>query len=546
MSRQQITADWNLLPHQPMQFFGLASDFDRRDLKRAYGKLIRKFKPETHPNEFQKIRRAYEELENQVRYGVQQKMIASQTEAWNAVIAADAGTAKEATASSRRTPKVDVPPCSTETALKNPRETYRRLQQQPKKSPQDYFVLAVVSDLMPTKETNLFLKWLLQGVQKFPTDAGLQQVLREYLRTDITLKSAASVLQVCSKTLPSDVFYRLTEPLWDRLLREAEFGAFAKLLATCEKNLKHKDMRARTTFYLHLLRPAVWKAPTAWSDQVMKFLESVGTQLDAAAEHELEFLSMVTEYLREDRDFVEASPVRKLLDEMIRTYCEEDWNTAVAKVAQVQDELARNSHGVIEAFPISEDDGDCYRLFSLCLSIVSDVAEQTAVRFNTENRHSEKQSFAALGDLRDSITPLVMKLQWQRYRSFITPFVAIVLVPPVLVFTAFSSGMIALFGSLIWVAASICVYFMWLKPKVLDPRVDERSDRILLRSYQQKWRSRLFRYVQSCGQAPQQAIENLHEAAVDSGDDSWMNVVLSFIQGDVGLIMFGQAQMFVS
>ena len=46
--------------------------------------------------------------------------------------------------------------------------------------------------------------------------------------------------------------------------------------------------------------------------------------------------------------------------------------------------------------------------------------------------------------------------------------------------------------------------------------------------------------------APAQALQSLQAAAVQSGDGDWMNVVLSFIRGDVGLMLFGNAQMFVS
>ncbi len=55
--------DWSLLPHSPRDFFGLSENFDRRDLKRAYGKLIRQYKPEHAPEEFRRIRVAYEALE---------------------------------------------------------------------------------------------------------------------------------------------------------------------------------------------------------------------------------------------------------------------------------------------------------------------------------------------------------------------------------------------------------------------------------------------------------------------------------------------------
>ena len=63
--------DIQCLPNQPEKFFGLDQGYDRRDLKRAYGKAIRLFKPETHAAEFQLIRAAYERLERQLRYGRQ-------------------------------------------------------------------------------------------------------------------------------------------------------------------------------------------------------------------------------------------------------------------------------------------------------------------------------------------------------------------------------------------------------------------------------------------------------------------------------------------
>jgi len=85
-----------------------------------------------------------------------------------------------------------------------------------------------------------------------------------------------------------------------------------------------------------------------------------------------------------------------------------------------------------------------------------------------------------------------------------------------------------------------------LKPKVLEPRAVEKTEKILYEAYREQWRTRLFRYIQSCGEAPQQALQNLATAASRSGDGDWMNVVLSFIRGDIGLMLFGNAQMFVS
>ena len=45
------------------------ADHDRRELKRSYNALLRRYKPEKFPQEFQRIRAAYEQLEANMRYG---------------------------------------------------------------------------------------------------------------------------------------------------------------------------------------------------------------------------------------------------------------------------------------------------------------------------------------------------------------------------------------------------------------------------------------------------------------------------------------------
>lgn len=60
---------WELLPDNPVGFFELAGAFDRKTLKRRYTDLIRRFKPEKHPSEFQQIRSAFEALDARLRSG---------------------------------------------------------------------------------------------------------------------------------------------------------------------------------------------------------------------------------------------------------------------------------------------------------------------------------------------------------------------------------------------------------------------------------------------------------------------------------------------
>ena len=52
--------DWSHLPHDPERFFSLDPGYDRKTLKRAYNRLLRQYKPEKFPEEFQKLRAAFD------------------------------------------------------------------------------------------------------------------------------------------------------------------------------------------------------------------------------------------------------------------------------------------------------------------------------------------------------------------------------------------------------------------------------------------------------------------------------------------------------
>src|SRR5262245_43948354 len=47
-------------PDDPFQLLGVEPPTTEQDLKRAYTRLIRRFKPEHHPEQFRRVREAYE------------------------------------------------------------------------------------------------------------------------------------------------------------------------------------------------------------------------------------------------------------------------------------------------------------------------------------------------------------------------------------------------------------------------------------------------------------------------------------------------------
>ena len=200
MSAGDAPVDWSLLPQAPLAFFGLSASFARKELKRAYNRLLRQFKPEKHPQEFQQIRAAYELLDNQLRYGA--ASAPSQTYHWKTdepatasasppfekrqrpePAAAHAATPGAPTAPDR-SPPAPAPPAPLHVRLRQEpmAHLYRQLAEKQHKVPYDFYALAVMSDVVHRKDGLQFLRWILQGLAEHRRDPGLLSLLYEYLR----------------------------------------------------------------------------------------------------------------------------------------------------------------------------------------------------------------------------------------------------------------------------------------------------------------------------------------------------------------------------
>lgn len=55
-------------PDDPATLLGVGEEVSRRDLKRAYTRLIKRFKPEHAPDQFRRLREAYEQLDQQLEW----------------------------------------------------------------------------------------------------------------------------------------------------------------------------------------------------------------------------------------------------------------------------------------------------------------------------------------------------------------------------------------------------------------------------------------------------------------------------------------------
>ncbi|MCC6511231.1 MAG: J domain-containing protein [Pirellulaceae bacterium] len=525
-------ADWSLLPTQPLAFFELAPNFDRKDLKRAYGKLIKQYKPETHPVEFQRIREAYELLEGQNRYGVVEAQMRQAADAWTTTDALR----PDQPASSERKAREDLP--DTEASAE---ETYQRLKAQASKTPQTYFALATLSDLVESPSSNMYLKWLLTGIKAFPSDPGLLRLVSEYLSAFTEPSAAAATLQTIAKLVAGDDFYRVTEPLWNRLIDEGEFEAFAKTLDTCERLLKHRSLRPKLAFYIHVLRLAMWKAPLPWTEERLKFIEAHGSELASGMDEEIELLKALFKYRHHDRSQIANSAVGAKVDQLIAAYCKGNSLATLSEVALLCDELARNGNGWQQTFPASET-AKHYDTLWLCMLILSDVAQQTGVGFGQVNQlRMQQQADATVSDIVKTVEEISSRIYWLRARLYGTPLLVYWLGPLILTFGWSYWGAMLV----IWSLLAVLSFVALAVPFYLKKKVDARIEKLIEKEYEKLWRPRMFRYVQACHTPAQNSIAELQKSAHDLGQSNIVELVLAYAFGDRAMHLFNFLQLFV-
>lgn len=387
MDKNDFAVDWSLLPHSPQAFFGVEDGFDRRDLKRKYNRLIRRFKPEKSPAEFQKIRAAYEILDNHLRYGTQLDRVSEnaipyqwQTDelAVDAARAASTRAEKGALSQGHSSP-IAAPPLQEQIRREPLAQVYQKLAQKPEKQPYEYYALAVMSDIVHRKDNLQFVRWILQGLVKYPQDYGLTCLLYEYLRGPVPEQALAGLLVAVSQAVPNDTFYALTEPLWRRLLRGRTFAKFCETLKKCTDNLQDIGIDGRLVFLIEMLRAAIWVADHDWIEEVTTLIDENFERIPVHLQFDVDILGMLNKYVAQRPAFLASHPLRERMDSALRDYFSEDQALGDRSVLNCQILIAEDPASILQAFPFETENeySDIYLLWSY---VTADVAE----------RHSEE------------------------------------------------------------------------------------------------------------------------------------------------------------
>jgi len=365
---------WDLLPHAPEEFFELPDDFDMRDLKRSYNRLIRRFKPEKFPEEFQRIRGAYESLGDALRYGISSRP----TPPPNAPLEVghqddsprDAGDHLQTSEPSSASPPPPAEAERPELATPSPRERiattpssalYDELHAKQSRTAGDYVALAFLADMVtqpaaPAAENESFAGWLLAGLADHPHDWGLTELLRDYLCQELPPAEIEQLLLRAVEALPADRFQYVTERGWDRLLREAPFEQFRNCLRKCGDRLDRSIDVTQLVFYVHILKQALWKADDEFLQHLQQTVEDHYDLLDPWVQGEFELIDSLIVYRERRDEFTSCGPCCRRIDRAIQDWCLLDETEGDRSVLGCQYYLSMRGKRILDELPDCEAD----------------------------------------------------------------------------------------------------------------------------------------------------------------------------------------------
>ncbi len=544
--------NWNLLPHSPAEFFGLTEPIDRKALKRAYTNLIKRYKPEQHPAEFQRIRAAYEALDSEIRYGVSQSIPKFEdTYRWGADTTEPTA---EISVTSNSSQQREAPlSLSQRLDKETPQDIYQKINAKTHKSPFDFYTAAILADIVSPNDSLLFFKWLLTGLKQYPQDPALYRLLSEaFRRTTIQADNLPKLLLTVSKILSSDRYFALTEPLWDQLLSLKDWNRFQQTLIACEKNLVDHRITIRLTFYIQLLRKAIWLAPRDWCEDRFQWINQNASQLPDQLEFELEITNEIYNYLAKRDTFVRISDITAQMDQSIRAFCLETDEVSDEIHVRLQARIAtafRELH-----FDLSNKLQDHPSAITVWRYITEDVAYRLDINPPPLNTESLVTNTISLMRQIDQIVPYFRLRMWS-FSNYLIPIFAYTIFFVIGYYIGyieramgFPEFLISITQGGFWVAllASIPAYFFWLLPKFIKPLLNRWIRNLMLKHYAQQWREYIGRFAVAFRCTTRELLRAIEISSeikeADLGISQWLPYLVS---EDIAIHLFMSSQRFV-
>jgi hypothetical protein len=278
MSDTHLPDDVHRWPDDPFEVLGVKHPLDLRAVRRAYAQLIRVYKPEHAPEEFRRIRDAYEVLQMHARWAAYESDDAPPPE--DAQPSYDAGQPDPAAASPSQLDELQD--LWQEACRGDPVVAYRRLAELVARQPDReelyarlYWLLVLDPQLDVQRGP---CAWLFAGIRQ----TGLRGRLLELYAAAIEDDPEEALSPRCAKLLacpsPGDRVVDFAVRRWRVLGGQARWGAIAADLKALRTYL-HDDPRGWACLLLAAVDQLAW----AESPEVRGFVEDCRREAERAA-----------------------------------------------------------------------------------------------------------------------------------------------------------------------------------------------------------------------------------------------------------------------
>jgi hypothetical protein len=363
MTSSSDEPDWTLLPERPDRFFRLTAPYDLVDLKRAYNRLIQRFKPERYSDQFQQIRGAYESLERTLRepnrFGLPripdlgtldrfaEEMTGDDPDRYtdpraNARPTEDPEQGVSApllefpwTAGVWQTDQsgsLDALSLEEQFDLSKLDDVLASMREDASKTAEDYRSLALRVDNRPFQSRE-FLKVLLEGLERWPANDELGALCGEYFWFGPAGDELRAALVFASCKVPSARFFEWSSPGWRRLVKELPAPEFTRVFDECDARRPISEFDDRSNLVLQILAQLMWADVAEWiNTELSRFDAQIVDRnpTQAASLHQLEVLwSYVQDATRRlDRSVARCrfeELIRNLFEHRRRSFCDQFW-----------------------------------------------------------------------------------------------------------------------------------------------------------------------------------------------------------------------------
>lgn len=269
----ELNIDWSKIV-EPIQFFGLQENFEESELKKAYKSYIKVYKPDLFPEEFKKIRKAYEGLLNRLAFNRYEKEIEEIESSKNISLEIK-----------NETVEVTPPDVNLEdlSAIK------KYLENAPLNA-KTCLSWAVYSDLVPEEKDHFY--WLAKGVQFLEAnDYYYSSYINLFVKSTKASEDWLPILQSFASSYKAESFYYFLYPIFSQIINDLPAEKVVECLVNCEKKLIYVGdyIQTKIELYLMLLRKCVWECKSASSQHLFDFLISHQSSLHDDQFSELEF-----------------------------------------------------------------------------------------------------------------------------------------------------------------------------------------------------------------------------------------------------------------